>query len=184
MGESHGIVPAPLPPPDPHLAGRPPPYSLKMCYIGALNVNAMNETPVWAIAPEEEGMEIPYFEVGVSAGQPSYVSEYFESTISLNEELVDNPKATFCVRVSGQSMIGAGINDGDLLIVDRDKEPCDRHIVLAVINGDFTVKRLQKRAKRLSLLPENKAFEPIEITPFMDFRVWGVVTEVIDKMAD
>lgn len=142
----------------------------------------MISTPIYKLDHLRAEKEIPYFEVGVAAGEPSYVSEFFESTINLNNELVPNPKATFCVRVSGQSMIEAGIEDGDLLIVDRDKEPRNKHIVLGVIDGDFTVKRLLKEDKRLALLPENENFEPIYITPFMDFRIWGVVTGVIKKM--
>ena len=131
----------------------------------------------------ETGIEIPFFDVGVAAGNLSYVTEYFPDSINLNQELVPNPKATFCVRVSGQSMVGAGINDGDLLIVDKQLEAKDNQIILAVINGDYTVKRLQKRADGYYLQPENPDFEALKITQFMDFRIWGVVTGVIKKMA-
>jgi DNA polymerase V len=136
------------------------------------------------VMPLEDGLGIavPYFEVGVAAGEPSYVSEYFESTINLNKELIKNPKATFCCRVNGQSMIDAGINDGDLLIVDRELKPNNNNIVLAVINGDYTVKRLYKSGDELFLQPENINYSPIKITQFMDFRIWGVVTGVIKKL--
>lgn len=132
---------------------------------------------------DQNGIEIPFFDVAVAAGKPSYVSEYFPDTINLSQELVRNPKATFCVRVSGQSMVGAGIDDGDLLIVDKELEARDNQIILAVINGDYTVKRLQKKSDGYYLQPENPAFEPLKITQFMDFRIWGVVTGLIKKMA-
>jgi len=130
----------------------------------------------------QNGIEIPFFDVGVAAGDPSYVSEYFPETINLSQELVRNPKATFCVRVSGQSMVGAGIDDGDLLIVDKQLEARDGQIILAVINGDYTVKRLLKKSDGYYLQPENPDFQPLRITQFMDFRIWGVVTGLIKKM--
>tara|TARA_Y100001934_G_C12214363_1_gene707692 strand:+ start:48 stop:473 length:426 start_codon:yes stop_codon:yes gene_type:complete len=130
----------------------------------------------------ENGIEIPFFDVGVAAGDPSYVSEYFPDTINLSHELIANPKATFCVRVSGQSMVGAGIDDGDLLIVDKELEAKEGQIILAVINGDYTVKRLIKKSEAYYLQPENPAFEPLRITTFMDFRIWGVVTGLIKKL--
>jgi DNA polymerase V len=137
--------------------------------------------PIYAISTANS-IAIPYFEVGVQAGEPSYVSEFFENTINLNEELVKNPKATFCVRVNGQSMMGAGIDSGDLLIVDKEREAQNNQIILAVINGDYTVKRLLIENGITYLKPENDAFEPLRITQFMDFRIWGVVTGVIKKV--
>ncbi len=130
----------------------------------------------------EGGLPIPFFDMTVAAGDPSYVSQAFQNTININEELIRNKKSTFCVRVNGQSMIDAGIDDGDLLIVDRELEPENNNVVLAVINGDYTVKRLYKSGKELFLQPANKDYNPIKITPFMDFRLWGVVTGVIKKL--
>lgn len=141
---------------------------------------------VTQIVPAEDvsSISIPLFEVGVAAGNPSYVSEFFESSININETLVKNKNATFCVRVAGQSMVDAGIDDGDLLIVDKAMEPQNGNIVLAVINGDYTVKRLYKDGQDLYLQPENKNYNPIKISPFMDFRIWGVVTGLIKKFVD
>lgn len=130
----------------------------------------------------EASIEIPYFEVSVAAGEPTYISEYFETTINVSRELIKNRKATFCVRVNGQSMIDAGIDDGDLLIVDKSLPANNNNIVLAVINGEYTVKRLYKRGDDLFLQPENKNYDPIKITQHMDFRVWGVVTGLIKKL--
>ncbi|MEQ9261554.1 MAG: translesion error-prone DNA polymerase V autoproteolytic subunit [Owenweeksia sp.] len=130
----------------------------------------------------ETGFPVPFFDMAVAAGEPSYVSHPFQSTININEELIRNKKSTFCVRVAGQSMIDAGIDDGDLLIVDRGLEPQNNNVVLAVINGDYTVKRLYKNGSELFLQPANKNYSPIKITPFMDFRLWGVVTGVIKKL--
>ncbi len=133
------------------------------------------------IPVEENGISIPYFETAVAAGDPAYVSEFFTSSINISEELVKNKKATFCVRVNGQSMIDAGINDGDLLIVDKELSPENKSIILAVIDGEYTVKRLIVKDAELYLQPENEAFSPIKVTRFMDFRIWGVVTGVIRK---
>lgn len=131
---------------------------------------------------DNDAIEIPYFEVGVAAGEPTYVSQSFETTINVSRELIKNRKATFCVRVVGQSMIDAGIDDGDLLIVDKSLPPDNNNIVLAVIDGEYTVKRLYKRGEDLYLQPENKNYDPIKITPYMDFRIWGVVTGLIKKL--
>lgn len=131
---------------------------------------------------DPESVSIPYFEVGVAAGAPSYVPHYFETTINISRELIKNRRSTFCVRVNGQSMIDAGIDDGDLLIVDKQLQPKNNNIILAVIDGDYTVKRLYMDGDDLYLQPENKSYAPIRITPFMDFRVWGVVTGVIKKL--
>ncbi len=144
----------------------------------------MNILKVTEILPitDNEAISLPYFEVGVSAGHPTYVSEYFETTINVSRELIKNRSSTFCVRVNGQSMIDAGIDDGDLLIVDKSLPAENNNIILAVINGEFTVKRLYKRDDDLYLQPENKNYNPIKITPFMDFRIWGVVTGLIKKL--
>jgi DNA polymerase V len=95
--------------------------------------------------------------------------------------LVPNPSSTFCIKVSGDSMKDAGIKDGDVMIVDRSLEVKNRSILLAVIDGEFTVKRINVNDKELYLMPENDSFIPIKITEEMDFLVWGVVTYIIHK---
>ncbi|MCK5782106.1 MAG: translesion error-prone DNA polymerase V autoproteolytic subunit [Flavobacteriales bacterium] len=137
---------------------------------------------VTILAIEPEGVEIPLFESGVSAGLPMSVHSFTDSTINLSDELIRNKKTTFAVRVNGQSMVDAGIEDKDLLIVDKALDPQDKQIVLAVINGDFTVKRLIRDGDDLYLQAENASYAPIKINENMDFRIWGVVLGVIKKM--
>lgn len=142
----------------------------------------MSINTIFDLNPADAGIPIPFFDMTVAAGEPSYVSHSFAETININDELIINKKSTFCVRVAGQSMIDAGIDDGDLLIVDKALIPENNNIVLAVINGDYTVKRLYKDGTDLYLQPANINYSPIKITPFMDFRLWGVVTGVIKKL--
>ena len=106
-------------------------------------------------------VDIPVFTVSVSAGFPSPADGHMEGHLDLNNHLIKHPAATFFVRVSGDSMIGAGINDGDLIIVDRSLEAKDGDVVLAVVNSEFTVKRIKKRKGKMFLVPENENYEPI-----------------------
>jgi DNA polymerase V len=123
------------------------------------------------------------FIVTVPAGFPSPAENYAEGPLDLNRHLIDHPAATFFVRVKGDSMTGAGIHSGDLLIVDRAVTATSGHIIIAIINGDLTVKRLHQTGNVLLLLPDNPSYSPIEIYPDMDFDVWGVVTKVIHYLA-
>jgi DNA polymerase V len=122
-----------------------------------------------------------YFQEPVSAGFPSPAEDYLEGKLDLNRHLVANPAATFYVRVSGDSMTGAGIHDGDLLIVDRSLEPLPGRVVIAVINGEHTVKRLQREGDRLLLLAENADYAPIEVSELEELRIWGVVVCVLHQ---
>lgn len=124
----------------------------------------------------------PLFMIPVSAGFPSPAEDYIENQLDLNRHLIKHPAATFFVRVKGDSMIDAGIHSGDILIVDRSLEAADKKIVIAVINGEMTVKRIRLKEDRIFLLPENPAFAATEILPEMDFHVWGVVTNVIHSL--
>ena len=125
--------------------------------------------------------KIPLFEGSVQAGFPSPADDYMDMDLDLHDHLVQNPSATFCVKAIGESMKDAGIQSGDVMIVDRSLEPENRSIVLAVIDGEFTVKRVNVNDKELYLMPENDSFTPIKITEEMDFQVWGVVTFIIHK---
>ena len=144
----------------------------------------LDETKVDEILTPEKGKEIklPLFLESVSAGFPSPADDYIENKLDLNEFLIKNPSATFFVRVTGDSMINAGIYSGDILVVDRSIEPKDGHVVIAVIDGELLVKRLRQSDNKLYLYPENSLFEPIEVTSQMNFEVWGVVTNVIHSL--
>lgn len=125
---------------------------------------------------------LPLFLERVSAGFPSPADDYMEDRLDLNRYLVKHPAATFFVRASGDSMRGAGIRSGDILVVDRSLEPGNNSVVIAVINGELTVKRIMKSREKLFLIPENESYRPIEIRDGMDFEVWGVVTTVIHAL--
>jgi len=124
----------------------------------------------------------PMAGVRISAGFPSPADDYMEAGIDLNRELIRNPGATFFGRVKGFSMQDAGISDGDVLVIDKSLEPVNGAVAVCFLDGEFTVKRIRLERDGLFLVPENKEFQPIRITPDNDFLVWGIVTYVIKKM--
>lgn len=117
----------------------------------------------------------------VQAGFPSPADGYVENQLNLHELVVQHPAATFYVRVSGDSMRDVGIQSGDLLVVDRSLEPSDGKIIVAVVNGEFTVKRIKVGPKGITLVAENGNFPDLAVSPESDFHVWGVVTYVIHR---
>ena len=119
---------------------------------------------------------LPLVSAAVCAGFPSPADDHMEGEFDLNELLIANPPATFLVRVAGESMKEVDICHGDLLIVDRSVEAKDGHIVVACLDGEFTVKRLRRQARRVWLQPANEQFPRIEINADREFQVWGVVT--------
>jgi len=125
---------------------------------------------------------LPLYLSRIKAGFPSPADDYLDKKLDLNEHLIKHPASTFFVKVKGDSMINAGINTGDILIVDRSLEPKDKRIIVAVVNGDFTVKRMAKIKDKLFLLAENPKYPAIEIRDGMDFEVWGVVIHVIHSV--
>lgn len=124
----------------------------------------------------------PLFVSAVSAGFPSPADDFMEGTLDFNQYLVRHPAATFCVRVSGNSMIGAGIFQNDILVVDRSIKPGHGHVVIAALDGDLTVKRLMRESGRFYLFADNESFKPIEIKDGDDLHVWGVATHVIHAL--
>jgi len=130
----------------------------------------------------KKNLKLPLFLAKVPAGFPSPADDYLDKNLDLNEYLIKNPSSTFCVRVEGSSMVKAGIHDGDILIVDRSLEPRDKKIVIAVVNGDLTVKRIRKVKGKIYLEPESDEFQPIELSEEADCQVWGVVTYAIHKV--
>jgi len=123
--------------------------------------------------------KIPLMSSTVTAGFPSPADDHLDLPIDLNEYLVKHPAATFYVRVQGDSMVDAGIHQGDLLIVDRAEPYTMGSIVLAVLDGEFTVKKLMEKNDSLYLLSSNTAYQPIKIETETDFKVWGVVTYIV-----
>jgi DNA polymerase V len=124
----------------------------------------------------------PIFTAKVPAGFPSPAADYEEDKLDLNRHLIRNSAATFFVRVAGDSMVKAGIHDGDLLVVDRSIKPRDKNVVIAVVNGDLTVKRIRIHKNKLTLVAENENYQSQEIKEEMEFEVWGVVTNVIHEL--
>ena len=121
-------------------------------------------------------------EQGISAGFPSPADDFQEIRISLDKELVRNPESTFYARVSGDSMIEAGLDDGDLIVIDRSLNPENRKIAVCLIDGEFTVKRIKKEDDKLFLMPQNKKYKPIEIKEGNELIIWGIVEYVIKKL--
>ena len=121
---------------------------------------------------------IPVYD-SVAAGFPSPAEDHMESSLDLNQHLIKHPSATFYVYARGDSMVSAGILDGDMLIVDRSLEATNDSIVVAVINGEFTVKSISKVNDELFLIPHNSSYDPIKVTEEMDFEIWGIVTHSI-----
>ena len=131
---------------------------------------------------KENGIGQWLAEEGISAGFPSPADDFKETRISLDRELVKNKEATFYARVSGDSMIGAGLDDGDLLVIDRSKNPENGKIAICLVDGEFTVKRIKKEKNKLYLMPENEKYKPIELKEENELIIWGVVEYVIKKV--
>ena len=136
---------------------------------------------IW-LADESRNIELPYYDTRVQAGFPSPAEDHLEESLDLNTLVIDNPSATFFVRVAGESMREIGITDGDILIVDRSIESWDNRIVVAVIDSEFTIKRFTKRNGTVVLEAENPDYPSIRITEEMDFSVWGVVCWTLKKL--
>jgi len=140
-----------------------------------------NIEKVWISDTSTEFL-LPFFSHTVPAGFPSPADDHLEESLDLNKYLIKHPAATFFVRVDGDSMINAGIHNGDILVVDRSLEARDGMVIVAALNGELTVKRLKRKNKKIWLLAEHPDYKPIEITDGMDFLVWGVVTHSIHAL--
>ena len=133
-------------------------------------------------AMDQNRTGLPLYLAPVEAGFPSPAEDYLDRRLDLHQYLVRNESATFFLRAHGESMIGAGIHDGDLLVVDRSIDAGHRKVVIAALDGELTVKRLLRRNGRVLLAPENPQFEPIDITESEFVHIWGVVTYVVHKL--
>ncbi|MDE7135801.1 MAG: translesion error-prone DNA polymerase V autoproteolytic subunit [Muribaculaceae bacterium] len=132
-------------------------------------------------AEADTHVSLPYADQGIQAGFPSPAQDYITESIDLNKEIVKHPAATFYGRVSGDSMIEEGIEEGDLLVIDRSIEPEEDDLVVCCVDGEFTLKRIRIEPDRIWLIPSNETFDPIMVTPDNQFTVWGVVTYTIKR---
>lgn len=131
---------------------------------------------------QASSLERPLFLSQVPAGFPSPADDSIEQKLDLNRHLIKHPAATYFVRVDGDSMIDAGIRSKDILIVDRALEAKDKSIIIAVLNGELTVKRFRIIEGKIFLMPENKNYAPIPVPEDSSFEIWGVVTYVIHSL--
>ena len=156
-----------------------PPFS---CIVGAMN--SATAPTISAIYPHSHArkLERPLFSCSVSAGFPSPADDYIEGKLDLNELMVANPAATFFVRVAGDSMTGAGIHHNDILVVDRSLEPSHGKVVIAVVGGELTVKRLHRKNDTILLKAENPDYPDIPVNEESDCEIWGVVAFVVHSL--
>lgn len=138
---------------------------------------------VFVPLPDAPRLLLPFDGVKVSAGFPSPAADYEDARLDINEYLVRNPVSTFFFAVQGDSMQGAEIFDGDILVVDRSVRARHGHIVIAFINGERLVKRLHRRGRRVALVAENSLYPPLEIQDGMELEVWGVVVGKFKRFA-
>lgn len=127
-------------------------------------------------------IELQLYENRIQAGFPSPAQGAFADSVDLNHELINNPTATFCARVIGDSMVDSGINEGDMLIIDRSIEPQDGDIAVCFIDGDFTVKRLLINENGISMVPANRKYPVIKVPDESNFVIWGIVSHIIKKL--
>ena len=139
-----------------------------------------NRTSVRVVCIKNLTLKLQFYH-SISAGFPSPADDYLEEQLSLDEHLIKNPSATYFVEVEGHSMIRAGIHDKDILVVDRSLKARLGNIIVASLDGEFTVKRLVKRGKNYYLKAEHPDYPAILISKQSDFKVWGVVTFVVHK---
>lgn len=142
----------------------------------------MDDIKISPLQPDEKTSGLQFFEGRLQAGFPSPVQGEYADGIDLNRALITNPAATFCARVIGDSMVEAGINEGDLLIIDRSLSPHDGNIAVCFIDGDFTVKRLSVRDDGVFLTPANASFPELKVSEESNFQVWGVVSHIIKRV--
>ncbi|HNS29293.1 MAG TPA: translesion error-prone DNA polymerase V autoproteolytic subunit [Tenuifilaceae bacterium] len=144
----------------------------------------MNSKPIleFFIPEVDKEVKLPLVDAFISAGFPSPADDYIEGKLDLNRQLIKNPSSTFFARVRGTSMTDVGINDGDILIIDKSLEAKHNSVLVCFIDGEFTVKKVQKTKGELFLIPQSKDFAPIKVSRESDFRLWGVVTYCIHKL--
>lgn len=126
-------------------------------------------------------LRLPIADEGIKAGFPSPAQDFMDLAIDLNKELIKHPSSTFYGRVKGDSMIDAGIYDGDILVIDKSLDPNDGDMAVCYIDGEFTIKYIKIEKHIVSLIPANSQYKPITVTPENEFLIWGIVTYSIRK---
>jgi len=134
-----------------------------------------------AVSGEAKVIPLPFYLDRISAGFPSPADDYIEAELDLNRYMIRNPPDTFMVRVKSDALVGAGILDGDVLVIDRSIGPRHGMIVVAVVNGEMCVRRLNRKSGNWVLDPENRDFQPLRIRPGQDLEIWGVVTGMVRR---
>jgi DNA polymerase V len=133
-------------------------------------------------ASTETELALPFVDNGISAGFPSPALDFIDLSIDLNKHLIKHPSATFYGRVKGDSLKNAGVDNGDLLIIDRSLEPTNGKIAVCFIDGEFTAKRIKITKNEVWLIPENENYAPIKVTEDNTFLIWGIITHVIKDL--
>ncbi len=149
--------------------------------MAALTLHKGNVIDIFS-AETDTMLSLPYMDGGISAGFPSPALDFEDQSIDLNKHLIRHPSATFYGRVKGQSLKNAGIDDGDLMVIDRSLEPTNGKIAVCFIDGEFTAKRIKIEKGEAWLIPENEDYQPIHVTEENDFLIWGIVTHVIKSV--
>jgi DNA polymerase V len=145
-----------------------------------LNLHKGKELEIYS-AETETDLELPMLPFQISAGFPSPALDFVDLSIDLNKQLIEHPSATYYGRVKGESMKNAGINDGDLLVIDKSIEPIDGKIAVCYFDGEFTLKRIKIKKDGLWLMPENEEYKPIKIEEGNSLTIWGIITYIIKK---
>lgn len=162
--------------------GRPPNIGKFNSPTKPVRIPVTMVTEILNYIQDNQCYQLPLYGCKVAAGFPSPADDYIEAKLNLNELLVKHPAATFFLRVSGDSMIGAGIHDGDILVVDKSLLPTVDKVVIAALDGQLTVKRLKKKGQQWYLAAENPAYPSIKINELSDTIIWGVVTTVLHNL--
>lgn len=146
--------------------------------MGNLKLHTSSKLDIYSALTESE-LEIPLIPQGISAGFPSPALDFDDLKIDLNKHLIKHPMATYFGRVKGDSMKDAGIDDGDLIVIDKSLEPTDGKIAVCFIDGEYTLKQVRFNSNECWLVPANDKYEPIRVTSENDFLIWGIVKHVI-----
>lgn len=146
--------------------------------MAALKLHTSANLDIYSAATDTS-LELPLVSEAISAGFPSPALDFVDISIDLNKHLIKHPSATFYGRVKGMSMVDEGINDGDLLVIDKSITPSNGKIAVCYVDGEFTIKKIRIEKDACWLIPANESYQPIKVTAENEFLIWGIVTHVI-----